>query len=1368
METDQQQQQQTSSSPSQNPNHHNSIFKDISNNFKTPKRNPNSNFQSPFPKYKTPKPSLQSPIPQFFTASKQTPHSSFRRRSSSIVPSSRSKTVVRKLKAFELEQSQSSRKAQIQKEKSLKSLSNAISVWLNFLFENPKACGCDVSVLRGEDGGVEDSRKNGKRDSWPGSSAEVGINGPWRSPKRQRDCTWLPQGGSDGEPLVLSSSMFSSLKVSLQEICSFDDLKLRMREYLSSESCKEVFSVMTKVTKNIDEGRLKMKVHCPIVTDVRLREQAMHVLMCYNSIWLRIGLYIVFGGDSLLPSQDVDSDQELSFLKMIVEKQLFSHADLAKKYAYNKSVVGLYRPGYFEALGNIILKRFLLLVLILDSAKTQSSLPIKYGIDGIDGGSPLLFDRQSSIKSSRQVVHDFLTSEVMHGEGDLLAHLVIVGYKVSYQQYPLLDYDFSVKDLIEDLQDGVRLCRAIQLLKCDTSIFTKVAVPSDTHKKSLVNCGIALQYLKQSGVPLSDEDGVMVIAEDIVSGEKELTLSLLWNMFVHLQLPLLVNKRLLFEEIRKVKGTDMDCLMSDHLNLLEMILQWIQDICLKYDLKVPNYAALVDGKAMWCMIDYYFRHEFHCSSSCKAHITEYGGPNFWAIDCSDAVHNFILSQKLTTMLGNIPEVLQTCDILEHKGACNELSVIILLAFLSSQLIGRKHMDQLNIHRLLGCSCPSPEVKRLSSHKCFLSSEAPVKHDGLDEYYNEDAARKFKVIQAWWRNMAKHHNKCAIRVISPLQCHTASRDGLISQRRASKTIQSHFRGLIARRKFLKIKTAVCFLQSVIRAWFKLKMTNATNICAFPISKQLSLDCQKHPYTVGRYLMFMVQRHSFVSLKKSALIIQQAARTWIAKKRNSDSKSNSEILAFADQTTDCHVKKEVRRLTIRIIVTLIIAWRRWRKSIIRKCIAATRIQTNWRAWTTRAHFLQQKKAIIRIQGAYQLLKDRRDFKKYRVANRAAIIIQSHFRGQICRNEVYKERHLILLIQTQWRGWLIRRDYLRRREAAIVIQRSLQCLKSAREFQCNRHAATEIQRYARGQLARNKLLGVSFYRSTGCTGLNSSGCIISLEFKIFLYSVMKLQRWWKRILLLKSKTRSAMTIQSYVRGWMARRKACREKYRIIVIQSYWKGYLARKELRGQLLELRLRVQRSCSNVDDGMRLINRLVCALSELLNTRSISSILHTCSTLDIATTHSERCCETIVAAGAVETLLKLISSMSRSIPDQEVLKHALSTLRNISRYPLLADVLIDTEGSTETILREMLRNKEEGYFIASNLLKNLCSTEKGVASVLKLPALLKRLHKHVNDLTKKVTEKRKTCPSAKEYNERRLREATELLKLISSG
>ena len=164
-------------------------------------------------------------------------------------------------------------------------------------------------------------------------------------------------------------------------------------------------------TQNIDEGRLKMKAHCPLVTDVGLKQKATKILMCYNPVWLRIGLYIVFGGDSLLFNGDADSDHEITFLRMIIEKQFFLHAGLAKAYAYNKMVEGLYRPGYYETLGNIILKRLLLLVLVLDRAKSQSSLSLKYGIDGVDGGSPLLFTVQSRIKSSREVIqgnHPFI------------------------------------------------------------------------------------------------------------------------------------------------------------------------------------------------------------------------------------------------------------------------------------------------------------------------------------------------------------------------------------------------------------------------------------------------------------------------------------------------------------------------------------------------------------------------------------------------------------------------------------------------------------------------------------------------------------------------------------------------------------------------------------------------------------------------------------------------------------------------------------------------------------------------------------------------------------------------------------------------
>lgn len=183
-----------------------------------------------------------------------------------------------------------------------------------------------------------------------------------------------------------------------------------------------------------------MKAHCPLVTDVGLKEKAVKILMCYNPIWLRIGLFIIFGGDSLLSAGDCEFDQETVFLRMIIEKQFFSHPSLAKSYAYNKKVEGLYRPGYYETLGNVILKRFLLLVLVLDRAKCQSILSLKYGIDGMDGGSPLLFNVKSNTKSSRQVIH----GNYLFTPHIFLNCFIIVLYALKIEIYLVLSLFFFV------------------------------------------------------------------------------------------------------------------------------------------------------------------------------------------------------------------------------------------------------------------------------------------------------------------------------------------------------------------------------------------------------------------------------------------------------------------------------------------------------------------------------------------------------------------------------------------------------------------------------------------------------------------------------------------------------------------------------------------------------------------------------------------------------------------------------------------------------------------------------------------------------------------------------------------------------------
>ncbi|KAL2931463.1 Abnormal spindle-like microcephaly-associated protein-like protein [Bienertia sinuspersici] len=345
----------------------------------------------------------------------------------------------------------------------------------------------------------------------------------------------------------------------------------------------------------------------------------------------------------------------------------------------------------------------------------------------------------------------------------------------------------------------------------------------------------------------------------------------------------------------------------------------------------------------------------------------------------------------------------------------------------------------------------------------------------------------------------------------------------------------------------------------------------------------------------------------------------------------------------------------------------------------------------------------------------------------------------------------------MQNYWRRWLARKSFLHQKEAVIRIQNAFRVMMCRYAFHCYRHAATDIQRVVRGKISRNRLLGASSLRATASRQsiLTLDQRLYSTELRIVLHSIVKLQRWWRRALEYRLKTEAAVAIQYYTRVFICRQKAMKERHQAVIIQAHWKGYLARKHAKEQLADLRLRIQKSAATVEDGMRIMNRLIAALKELKSMKNVSGILHNCATLN---------------EGAIEILLYQITAVTRSIPDQEVLKHCLSTLRNLARYPHLADVLIHHRGSIETILRELLRNKEEGYFIACELLKKLCTRPKGIETVRGLPSMLKRFHALVDELTRKTNHEKRNHRgmAARDTTERRLNGAVELWNLITYG
>ncbi|KAE8728682.1 HSP20-like chaperones superfamily protein [Hibiscus syriacus] len=824
---------------------------------------------------------------------------------------------------------------------------------------------------------------------------------------------------------------------------------------------------------------------------------------------------------------------------------------------------------------------------------------------------------------------DFLSSDVMHREGNLLAHLVIVGYKISHRQSALVEFDFQVSGLFLDLQDGVRLCRVIQLLQHEPSILMKIVVPSDTLKKNLANCGVALQYLREAGVVLCDEDGLKITRDDIAERDKERTVSLLWNIFVRLQLPLLIDKTTIGGEISNIRGFNM--------------------ICFKCSLSTGE-------KWGWQLV--------------KIMVLGLKAFLHWSMEKPyDAVHNFVLSQKLTALLGNFPEVLQISD----------LSITVQDSSIFFQ-------DQLNFHKLLGCNCQNLERRHSLTQRQLASSEGVVQKKERDLDITEDASKNSKVILAWWQDMTEQNYNSVVkpaastssffpaqkisidisRELEKLVKFIAERHSFVNLRRSVLLIQRAARSWIAQRPDTScpdlVKAAIviqkCFRGGVVRSihiienaslkgqenGLSISETEAATrvqiawknfVCRYQ-HKQTSAanKIQSHFRSCPLRRNFMKQKQAIIKIQsnfrllKSWRAFQTAQKEFVCRYIQNQTFAATKIQSHYQgwHLRRSFMKQKQAIIKVQSNYRQLKCWRAFQvaqkefahRSLQKQTFAATKIQSHFRGWQLRSSFIKQKQAILPIQSNFRRLKCLSAFQQYKIAARSAIDIQSSVRGWIARTEYWKHRYLIVVIQEgavvgkgccnkhpksntehlpfmqlllevtirHCRGWLVRKELLLKRDAVIKIQRAIQRLIHQKAFHLQKLAAIKIRRVIRGQIARSMLLGLSsFHAATAgdCTCKMSEGFFQSFELTVLITSVLKLQRY---------------------------------------------GY---------------------SSFPD-----------------------------------------CEELVAAGAISTLLNLICSASRSIPDQEVLKHALSTLRNLARYPHLIQVLIETPRSVEIFLRELQR------------------------------------------------------------------------------
>ncbi|DBB17480.1 TPA: hypothetical protein ACH3X3_014500 [Trebouxia sp. C0006] len=769
----------------------------------------------------------------------------------------------------------------------------------------------------------------------------------------------------------------------------------------------DVIASMLKVEKHIDAGQLRLKDEEAQLADVKWQQAVFEVLLSYHPFWLRLGLETVVG--QLLPADTGDRKSRRERLAELLDfaNETFLHdQDLAQQHALNITIEGLYSEQYWVDLGQVVLKRFLLLVLLLDRAALSDKVP---------GSAPLLFKRDGLCKKSSQVVTTLLSGR-MFGEGDMMRHLFQLTYKLLYNQDPLAEFDFSLVSMSADLKDGLRLCKLAEALTGQQNVMPASRFPAVRRPQQLHNVALALNTMQKAGLNVQDvqmtRGSASVRPDDIVNGSREATLGLLWRAFLQFQaswlkscvkpLPKLVDSSKLRSEVQRVLSKTRHSKKQQPSSTeteageerLAVLLSWCQAVCGAYGLTVVNFrTSFADARGLCLLVSYYLpsylseeqifvppqaaTDSLVMEAYSEQDLAFEGAGTVGDIDVSSLdeaarqVHiagvksNLQLAQAAAQALGDVPPILSAPGFLEHGP--DEKAVVVFLSFLCARVL---------------------------------------------EVSKEDRAAQ--VIQHFFRQRKSHQ---------PGQ----GRASLLRWIAAAHVVQRAFRVW----RFRQGLIAGCHMRGGLQA-------ATTQLQALWRARQ--------PF------------RSYQAVRHAAIRTQAVARGSRVRRQVYEIKVLAPLLLVCLQKRAALIAARVAARVEAMVTRLQAIYRgaRQRRAYLQDRQHVVRLQAAFRAFPARMQFLQAKGAAIWIQSCWR----RYQAQQHVLRTRAAVAIQKHWRGCRVRTNVMQQQSAAIVIQQHWRGHAHQCTYRRLQWSAICIQTRVRQWQASMRFALMRGAAIYIQ--------------------------------------------------------------------------------------------------------------------------------------------------------------------------------------------------------------------------------------------------------------------------------------------------------------------
>ena len=516
-----------------------------------------------------------------------------------------------------------------------------------------------------------------------------------------------------------SDDTTSSMKSLVQER---EERQIRERATLifnSSEVCMPNFNV----SANIKAGDISIRKDRNVLQDLGLQKGLMELLFSYELPFLKLGMEVLTKKDITLKkgaTACVSGDKKWEkAVKDFIFENMLSNDDIKSKFTSQQLLHMSNQNELNHQLHMHFAQMFLNLVLLLDHSRREKLLHLSQ-----------LFRVESKIKSSKEMLFAFCR-EFLSGHGDFVKDLHEMDYTVSFEQNLTDEFDYSVRNLKQDLRDGVRLAKFVEILTNSNEISPHLRLPADSRLQKMHNVDLVLKEL------FGDKDEQGIEAKGIVDGNRETTLLLLWNIQYKFELRTLTDPQSVSHEVNTIAseriwrrksyneddansfavsvltrmsngelqtpvsihlpalGTEEeDPCAIENIELVQALAKWCNSIASQFGISVDNItSSLADGRVLCLLIHHYYPSILPVSSIRKTQQnmrSEHGDSEVIEVTNSDIQRalegehrNFINLKRACSTIGGIPLMLSTDYCSENPP--DSKTMTIFLGYLFSRL-----------------------------------------------------------------------------------------------------------------------------------------------------------------------------------------------------------------------------------------------------------------------------------------------------------------------------------------------------------------------------------------------------------------------------------------------------------------------------------------------------------------------------------------------------------------------------------------------------------------------------------------------------------------------------------------------------------